>query len=303
MLKTVPNLKETSEPTGEFKQSRLVLGTASFGMNYGATNADGKVAKEKIRAILEKCRIKGISELDTAQAYGRAEEELGEAGVGDFSITTKVYVHPGEGAKAVTEKLARSLRYLKVKQIENLLLHNEDCLARDDAAPIAEELHRLVRSGLVRKVGLSSYEPKQALELCKKYGFQVVQLPGNALDQRLLQDGLFDRFLENKIEVQIRSVFLQGILIDYPKNLQAVPQELIRQTEEFRAKCRERGLTPVQGALGWAWQNLKQANIVVGVTGPNDLQQILESLPQRTLDLRFATPAWTEEYDPRNWKS
>ena len=272
-------------------------------MDYGVTNADGKVANEKIRAILEKCRTKGIREVDTAQAYGRAEEELGEAGVGDFSITTKVYVYPGEGAKAVTEKLARSLRYLKVKQIENLLLHNEDCLARDDADLIVEELYRLVEEGLARKVGISSYEPRQALALCKKYGFQVAQLPANALDHRLLQNGLFDRFLENKIEVQIRSVLLQGILIGHPRNPSGVPQKLIRLTEEFRTKCRDRGLTPLQGALGWAYQKLKQAKIVVGVTGPNDLQQILESLPREALDFRFATPAWTEEYDPRNWKS
>lgn len=303
MHKTVPNLKETSEPTGELKQSRLVLGTASFGMDYGATNADGKVAKEKIRAILEKCRTKGIRELDTAQAYGQAEEELGEAGVGDFSITTKVSVHAGEGAKTVTEKLRQSLRCLKVEQIENLLLHNEDCLARDDAAPIAEELHRLVGKGLARKVGVSSYEPKQALELCKKYGFQVIQLPANALDQRLLQEGLYDRFRENKIEVQIRSIFLQGILIDYPRNPQKVPRELVRLTEEFRAKCRERGLSPLQGALGWVYQAFKQAKVVVGVSGSKDLQQILESLPQKALDYHFASPAWTEEFDPRTWKN
>lgn len=303
MLKTFSNLVATSEPKGELQQSRLVLGTACFGMDYGVTNADGKVAKEKIRAILEKCRTKGISELDTAQAYGGAEEELGEAGVGDFSITTKAYVHPGEGAKAVTEKLARSLRYLKVKQIENLLLHNEDCLTRDDADSIVEELHRLVGKGLARKVGISSYEPRQALALCKKYGFQVVQLPANALDHRLLRGGLFNLFLENKVEVQIRSIFLQGILIGHPRNPHNVPRELLRLTEEFRAKCRERGMSPLQGALGWVYQEFKQAKIVVGVTGTNDLQQILENLPQKTLDLRFATPAWTQELDPRNWKS
>jgi aryl-alcohol dehydrogenase-like predicted oxidoreductase len=272
-------------------------------MDYGATNANGKVAKEKIRFILEKCRTKGIRELDTAQAYGRAEEELGEAGVGDFSITTKVYVHPEEGAKSLTEKLIQSLHCLKVEQIENLLLHNEDCLARDDAAPIAEELHRLVGKGLVRRVGLSSYEPRQALELCKKYGFQVAQLPANVLDNRLLQEGLYDRFLEDKIEVQIRSVFLQGILLDYPKNPHAVPRELIRQTEEFRAKCRERGLSPLQGALAWVCREFKQAKVVVGVTGSRDLQQIFESLPREALDFHFAPPAWVRDFDPRNWKS
>jgi aryl-alcohol dehydrogenase-like predicted oxidoreductase len=303
MFKAVSNLKKIPEALGELRRSRLVLGTASFGMDYGATNAGGKVAKDEIRATLTMCRANGIGELDTAQAYGRAEEELGEAGVGDFSITTKVSVHPGEGAKSVTEKLMQSLRCLKVEQIENLLLHNEDCLGRDDAAPIAEELHRLVGKGLVRKVGLSFYEPKQALELCKKYGFQVIQLPANALDQRLLQDGLYDRFLENKIEVQIRSIFLQGILIDYPKNLQAVPQELIRLTEEFRAKCRERGLSPLQGALGWVCREFKQAKVVVGVTAVKELEQILESLPEEAGNFQFNSGDWSPDFDPRTWKN
>jgi folylpolyglutamate synthase/dihydropteroate synthase len=51
------------------------------------------------------------------------------------------------------------------------------------------------------------------------------------------------------------------------------------------------------------FQEFKQAKIVVGVTGSKDLQQILESLPQKALDYHFASPAWKGEFDPRTWKN
>jgi aryl-alcohol dehydrogenase-like predicted oxidoreductase len=283
-------------------KKRLILGTASFGMDYGATNTSGEVPLKEIKAIIKMCRDNGISELDTAQAYGRAEVELGKTGVRDFLITTKIHLSLDEGAESVKGKLAQSLDRLQVDQVENLLLHNEECLSGDNADQIVQALHHLVEQGVVGKVGLSSYEPKQALDLCQRHGFKITQLPANALDNRLFEGGAIDRFIENKIEVQIRSVFLQGVLLEKPQVKSAVPKDVVNQAEQFRNRCRERGLTPLQGALGHVLQASKHAKIVFGVTRLEEFQGILESLADDTQNLQFLSPAWKPEFDPRNWK-
>ena len=50
--------------------------------------------------------------------------------------------------------------------------------------------------------------------LKKKFPIDVVQVPFNILDQRL-NNNLFKKIISRKkIEVHVRSIFLQGILVD-----------------------------------------------------------------------------------------
>lgn len=271
-------------------------------MNYGSTNFRGELCPDEINKILGECRKNGIKELDTAQAYGRAEEKLGKAGICDFSVTTKITITPHDNAESVQSKVQHSLDRLRLRKLENLLIHNEESLSLDNAEQVVKSLHLLVKKGLARQVGISSYDPKQSLALCEKYNFKVVQIPANVLDNRLFQEGLINRFIEKKIQVQIRSIFLQGVLLENPKSQHRVPNVLVRKAEQFRTRCRDQCYTPLQGALGHVWQAADRAKIVFGVTGTKELEQILKSLPQVPLDFHFPLADWRPEFDPRNWK-
>jgi len=271
-------------------------------MKYGATNTVGEVHLDEIRKILQICREANLRELDTAQAYGSSEEKLGAIGVGDFAITTKIHLCMEENAELLKDKLTQSLNKLRVKKIENLLLHNEERLNLGDADEVAFSLHALVKQGLVEKVGVSSYEPANALGQCQKYGFQITQVPGNVLDNRLFEDGLIDQFLKKNISVQVRSAFLQGILLGDPPLQSRVPPIVIDQASNFRNKCRECGCSPLEGALGHILQVSKQAKVVLGVTGSDEFRQILESLPSGPSGFQFDSPVWSSAFDPRNWK-
>ena len=74
--------------------TKLSIGTAQFGMNYGINNSIGKIPEKEIIQILIKCKTFGINKIDTAGLYGNAEEILGdiitrEFNSTDFKITTK----------------------------------------------------------------------------------------------------------------------------------------------------------------------------------------------------------------------
>ena len=70
--------------------SRLALGTAQFGLNYGIANQTGQVPVNDVASILDAAAVAGIDTLDTAIAYGDSEERLGQIGVNRWQIVSKL---------------------------------------------------------------------------------------------------------------------------------------------------------------------------------------------------------------------
>ena len=69
---------------------RIALGTAQFGMSYGIANVSGQVSREGAKAILDLASLSGIDAIDTAIAYGESEACLGDVGVENFRVVTKL---------------------------------------------------------------------------------------------------------------------------------------------------------------------------------------------------------------------
>ena len=53
--------------------SKISLGSAQFGMDYGVANDNGKPTYLKVSNILNKARDLGIKNIDTASVYGKSE--------------------------------------------------------------------------------------------------------------------------------------------------------------------------------------------------------------------------------------
>ena len=61
------------------------------------------------------------------------------------------------------------------------------------------------------KIGVSVYDKKDINKILLKYKFDIIQLPCNIFDQRLIFDGTLDKLKKN-IELHARSIFLQGVI-------------------------------------------------------------------------------------------
>src|SRR5215469_16533335 len=64
----------------------LVLGTVQLGMPYGIANRVGKPSREEAVRLVTRAAAAGISQIDTARAYGDSEECVGEAVAANPSI-------------------------------------------------------------------------------------------------------------------------------------------------------------------------------------------------------------------------
>lgn len=238
---------------------RLGLGTAQFGLDYGITSGT-KVDTSEVGRILNVAKHSGINTLDTAPAYGTSEEVLGFFDAGeDFQIVTKTPKNctVDELRAAFETSLARFGR------IYGLLLH--------DAADthLWGELERLKAEGLVKKIGFSIYDWADISDR----PFDIIQAPFNALDQRLASD--LKWMHDNGVEIHVRSIFLQGLLLQRPDRFPPHLAPLAQAVEEMQRSFAWMGIPVLEGALAAVLQCPYIDCAIVGVTSVKELREII----------------------------
>ena len=193
---------------------RLALGTVQFGLDYGVANLSGQVGQSEVAAILNRAAAAASIPLDTAIAYGQSEAVLGRAGVKNWRVITKLPPLPQEVTAVpgwIDDQIDGSLRRLGITQLEAVLLHRGRDLLGRHGEDYLQALMDMKAAGLTRALGVSVYDPSELDVLWPIWRPDVVQAPCNVLDRRLVRSGWLDRLNQNKVRVQVRSAFLQGV--------------------------------------------------------------------------------------------
>lgn len=260
--------------------SKLALGTVQFGLDYGIANQRGKIAQSEAELIINLARKHGVKTLDTAINYGNCEAQLGNIGMNDWHVITKLPAMPDncyDISAWVHDQVMGSLSRLKIPQLRGLLLHRPQQLFENNGERLYQSLLSLKELGLVEKIGVSIYDPKELESITQYFQFDLVQAPFNVLDRRLITSGWMDRLAQMNIELHARSVFLQGLLL--MPNL-ARPSKFNRWQLIWQAwqqwLC-EVHLLPVQACLMDALGQSGISRVVVGVDGLDQFTEILSS--------------------------
>lgn len=290
---------------------KIALGTVQFGVNYGISNKAGKTSQAEVGAILAAARSNGVSVIDTASLYGDSEAVLGQSLPADsgFKIVTKTpqfakQTLDGADAQQLEDTLRSSLAKLGTDSVYGLLIHRADDLLLPGGDLLVERLLRLKQTGLVSKVGVSVYSGRQIDLVLERFPMDLIQLPINVLDQRLLQSGHLQKLKNAGVEIHARSAFLQGLLL---MELQEIPgyfDSVRGRLESYHRFIKEHGLTPLQAALGFVSGIPEIDQVVCGVNDARQLREICEAA-QAKVDFRaFADFATTDEaiVNPALWK-
>lgn len=194
-------------------KARLALGTVQLGMPYGIANSLGQPDPAEAHAILDEAIALGVRDLDTASGYGTSESVLGSwPGRAGCRIATKFSVPAGTvpDPSAIVAGLRASLDRLGVPRVHAYVLH-DPTLVFDEAWMRA--LVEVRATGLADRLGVSTYEPEEALAAVRDPRVDFVQVPYNLLDRRLDATAFFALAADRGIEVWTRSAFLQGLLL------------------------------------------------------------------------------------------
>ena len=258
--------------------SRLALGTVQFGIPYGISNQQGKVSLDAATEILNYAHIAGINTLDTAIAYGDSENCLGGIGVKDWQVISKLPEIPiatNDVSSWVRESVNGSLQRLRTPCLYGLLLHRPQQLLSDKGQEIYNALNLLKKEGLVDKIGISIYSPTELEELCNRFSFDLIQAPFNIFDRSLKQSGWLSRLKLAGVEVHVRSIFLQGLLLMNPANRPAYFNRWQPIWIEWEQWLYTNNLTALQACLSFVLSNPDIDRVVVGVDCLSQLQEIL----------------------------
>lgn len=287
--------------------SRLALGSVQFGMAYGVANQTGAIADAAVSEILTCARKNKITTIDTAIAYGESEQRLGYFGVSDFQVISKLPSVPvgcHDIFNWVSNSYAASLKRLKIKKSYGFLLHYPQDLFEKNGPKLYAAMLELKHSGCVEKIGVSIYDPKELDLLLANYDFDIVQAPFNIFDGRLIETGWLSRLAKKNIELHVRSVFLQGLLLmskdDRPRKFNRWGQ----LWAEFDTWMDLHQLTALQACLGYAFSFPEISKIIIGVDSLNHLTQCLKSeiidIPQPPSSLQCSD---LNLLNPSNWNS
>ena len=192
---------------------RVVLGTVQIGLPYGRRREADLISRDDAFALLDSAWDAGIRAFDTAEAYGESPSRLaswlerrGAAVRSKAHIVTKV--SPADPANLRVAALAALSRFPDVASL-TVLTHGP-------ASPLQWQIVAGVAEQVGAAPGQSVYDPDEVRAAVVAPGLVRLQAPANVFDERALRARG-----AAPVSLDVRSVFLQGLLLDEPSVAEA----------------------------------------------------------------------------------
>jgi aryl-alcohol dehydrogenase-like predicted oxidoreductase len=285
---------------------KLALGTAQFGADYGIASAPGRPSIADVKNILSLAGKSGIDTLDTAAAYGNSEEVLGKVGVANWRVVTKIprfNIPPANIRSWVLNYVQNSLETLDVDSMFGLLLHDASALLKPGGSELVQALLEVKGAGLVDNIGYSIYSPEDLPSLVNALHPDLIQAPLNIFDQRIIRTGWLKRLASEGIEVHVRSIFLQGLLLMEPNSRPSYFGEWAHLFGIWDRLIDRLGVSRTAACIGFINQHADISQAIVGIDNINQLEQILEAARQPVvIDIDGICSDDSGLIDPFNWK-
>ena len=231
--------------------------------------------------IWQVARDANITMLDTAIAYGNSEENIGATDSVGFEIVTKLPPLPGAETSVtqwVQSQIENSLSKLKRDSIYGLLLHNPADLLGVHGHELFTALTLLKQSGSIQKFGVSIYSPTELDSLFSQipnFLPDIVQAPLNVIDRSIASSGWLARLSEMNVEIHIRSVFLQGLLLQQPNERSVAFSRWSSVFAQFDSWTNAQQMSPLAACLGHVLSYSEVSKVIIGVTSANEIRQII----------------------------
>ena len=274
---------------------KIVVGTASFGLKYGAQKK--RVNRHQINLIDKILKKNSINFLDTAMSYGNSEKVIGNM-KSKKNVITKIIL-PKKKIKNLSiwfeKKLKLSLHNLKLEQLYGLLIHDtKDIFSQKQLLTCCLNAKK---KGYVKYIGISVYETNEIKKVMKIWKPEIIQFPANIFDQRFIKNNILNTLKKKKIKIFVRSCFLQGRLlkenIKYKDNL---------YFRKFYNWCREKKISQLKACIDFI-RNIKKIDfLIIGIDDSYNLSEICKVLKLKSKKIPYYFKCNNKKIiDPRRW--
>ena len=287
--------------------SKIAIGTVKFGTDYGISPMARQVQPKEVKSILNYAHSQGIDVLDTAPVYGNSESVLGSSGVDCFKVVTKTRHFDGADINNVDAELVRkdffkSLTDLKRSNVYGVLVHNAYDLLKPGSEKIFNQLNHLKQEGKLNKLGVSVYDSSQLESILANFKIDLVQLPFNILDKRLIDNNTLQTLQEKGIEVHARSVFLQGLLLMDKEDISHKFKRWDALWKVWFDWLHDNKITALEATIKYVVTRPEISKTVVGVDTVGQLKEIIVASHGKMPDIPselFMTDV--DLLNPSNW--
>ena len=283
----------------KLNKSKIIIGSANFGLNYSHLNSYKKVNIKEIKKIIRFCEKNRINYLDTASGYGNAENIIGQLKKTEWKIISKIPKIKSQNSREIKKNILRiiktSLNNLNCKSLYAILLHDEKQLMSKNGSEIFKFLRYLKKKRIINKIGVSFYTPSVLLKTLLNFKIDLIQIPINYVNKSFINQQIIKKIKKQNIEVHARSIFLQGLLLKKKTNDKRL-KKFINYLNEWHHTNK---ISRLESSLNF-FNNLNFIDkYIFGLENLSQLKQIIKT--KKTIIIDF--PKYDEKYikDPRKW--
>ncbi len=282
----------------------FILGTANFGTRYGKIKKNNYVNRNMANEIFDICLKNSINKIDTAPNYGNAQKIIGEYGAHKFKIYTKLSTidkKEKDLKKNIFNQIDKTLINLKINKIDNIFFHDTSQIMSKLGIKIYEEIKRLKEAGVIKKIGFSIYSPSVIPFLIKNFDFDIIQFPCNVFDRRILKDNYISNLKQIKCDLVVRSVFLQGLLL---QTLNKIPNNFnhsYKLIEKWNIWHNENNLSKYSTCIGFINSLNFKKKIIFGISNKHELEKIIKNSMNKVTVPDYFNSEKLQLIEPYRW--
>ena len=274
---------------------KISIGGAQFGFDYGINNKDGTIPQTNLNKILDYAFSQGINSIDTAKSYGDSESKIGnylKERSSMWCVTTKV----SNLDTSIEDQLEDTK--IKIGKIPDITLAHSLELWRENS--FRNELNSLKKRGLIKKTGVSVYNKKEIINILNKPNdIDVIQLPVNILDTRLVKDDSLKLLYKQGIEIHARSVFLQGMFFLSNSIIKKKFGEAFAAIQFIKSIIKNQNLNLAEFSLLFVINLIPVSKVIIGIDSLKQLKSNIGSI-NRKIDSNIYQQALSLEFDNDN---
>ena len=152
-----------------------------------------------------------------------------------------------------------------------------------------------------KKIGISIYDFDCLNYVIPKFNIDVVQCPYNILDKRILNTGWFNKLKKLNIEIHVRSIFLQGLLVN--KSIYKKPyfRKWQQKISDWFIWLENNNISPIDYCLSDLLY-CEFDKIIIGINNFDSLKEIINFKKINIKEMLNLEINDTKLIDPRKWK-
>ena len=249
-------------------------GSANFGLFY--TSDKIKLKKKEIFQILNLAKKNNIYSIDTAQDYKKSEKIIGDyirtQKIKRWEITTKI----SNKKLNIAELLKKSNKNLSILP-SDLLVHNSNDFLNDK---FRNDLIEIKNRKKIR-IGVSLYSKDEVYRVLDKYVPDTIQMPINILNKKIYTSGLLKLLKEKKINIQVRSIFLQGLFFKDHNFIKRKFSSIYFPFIKLKDIANSNNLTLSELSLMFI-NSIKEVNkIIIGINSAKELEKNIKIIKNK----------------------